>query len=465
MDDEIKGAVAEAVRAVETGLRDADRARVRDLLAAELRRVTGRLDGLAVSLDIAGLSAAVLAPEMTATAIEGHVKDVKARLTEQVRLRVLTEARASDAGAKLAEAEATLQAQGQRFEREKAELCTAAGHDAAAARLQLRDAREAANVAKQECERLQAEVEALQRQAANAYAKELKAAEEADHWEAAAAALSHASNRCRVLMDWDWTDGPPKWGEATITVDFANLCPEYDPGPAATADHVVPQIRLDAFGFVPGETQRTYHIAAAQRPNGAPRRGWGRPVGPRSSEFFVWIDRMDRLPALHIRNAPPSYTPIHALVWAMERRDREAAEEQRDREAAAAKEAAEAEEAEEAAQTEAEIETATAVVEALAAWRLHPALVERLPTHLHNLRLVARKLRVTPPDDYIGQGDSDLCWLIEHGERCGENPAWGEGERQIINVRRCDAAGDIIPSGDFHATRYPVVLLPVVIPA
>jgi hypothetical protein len=420
MGDEIKGAVAEAVRAVEAEVSAADKARVRDLLAAELRRVTGRLDGLAVSLDIAGLSAAALAPEMMATAIEGHVKDVKARLTEQVRLRVLAEARAAEAAAKLAEAEAALHAQGERLEREKAELCAAAARDAEAARLQLRNVREDANIAGQECERLQARLAAV----------------EAAAEQAAAVAVR------------------PAWGEGTIEIDFADLCPEYDKGPAATAKHVVPLIRLDAFGFEPQEHPVEYHIAAAMRPDGEPLGGWGRPVGPRTSEFFVWVGRTDRLPALHIRNAPPSYTPIHALVMAMERRDREAAAE-------AVAEAAAAETAEAAC---------PARGPSPSYWRLSPALVERLPEHLWSLRVVVHKLRVTSPDDricddYVCQDGDGLYWLIEHGERCGENPAWGEGARQIIHVRRCDAAGGLIPSGDFHATRYPVALLPVVIPA
>lgn len=441
MVDEIKGSVAEAVAAVEADLRNADKARAVNLYAQELRSVDKWMDALVASLDIAGLSSGWLTPQGVADAIGGHVKDVKARLTEQVRLRVLAEARAVEA-----------EKQVDRLERAKVDLCTASLQDTATSRAkigelehQLRNAREDANIAGQECERLQARLAAV----------------EAAAEQAAAAAVR------------------PAWGEGTIEIDFADLCPEYDKGPWATADHVVPQIRLDAFGFVPGGAGRMYYVAAAERPDGAPLRGWNGPVGPRTSTYFVYIgDMRRRLPALHIRNAPPSYTPIHALVMAMERRDREAAEEQRDREAAAAKKAA--------AEADAEAETAAAVAEALAAeaarereaaarglprveptraWRLSPALVERLPAHLHNLRLVARKLRVTPPDYYICQGDNDLYWLVEHGERCGENPAWGEGERQIIRVLRCDAAGDRIPSGEFHATRYPVALLPVVIPA
>lgn len=423
MGDESKGSVAEAVAAVEAGLQNADRARALNLYAQELRAVDKWMDALVASLDIAGLSSGWLTPQGVFNAIEGHVKDVKARLTEQVRLRVLAEARAVGAAAKLAEAEAALHAQGERLEREKAELCAAAARDAEAAQIQLRNAREDANIAGQECERLQARLAAM----------------EAAAEQAAAVAVR------------------PVWGEGTIEIDFADLCPEYDKGPAATAKHVVPLIRLDAFGFEPQEQPVEYHIAAAMRPDGKPLGGWGRPVGPRTSEFFVWVGRTDRLPALHIRNAPPSYTPIHALVMAMERRDREAAAE-----AVAEAEAAEAAETAEAA--------CPARGPSPSSWRLSPALVARLPEHLWSLRVVGSRLRVTSPDDciyddYVCQDGDGLYWLIEHGEHCGENRAWGEGARQIIHVRRCDAAGGPIPSGEFHGMRYPIALLPVVIPA
>ncbi len=471
MADEIKGAVAEAVAVVEAELRNADRARVRDLLAAELRRMTGRLDGLAVGLDIAGLSAAALSPELVTTAIEGHVKDVKARLTEQVRLRVLAEARAAEA-----------EQQAGRLEKVKADLCAASLQDSAGARAkieemehQLRNAREDANIAGQECERLQARLAAVEAAAEQAAAvagrwaaeaktrgadqlvRALRAEEEAARWEAEAARMSHRANEARVLQGWDWTDGPPAWGEATITVDFAALCPEYDPGPAGTADYVVPQIRLDAFGFKPHRLGVKYHIAAAQRPNGAPLRGWDRPVGPRTSEFFVWIERTDQLPALHIRNAPPSYTPIYALVEAMERRDREAAK------AGGSAAKAEAGEADVGGPPPLEPTPSPAPSPAPSTWRLAPSFVERLPEHLRDLRVVT-VFRAAESAKAVCRDRNGLFWAVIFGERCGENPAWGDGERQVIEVRRCDAAGDIIPSGDYHAMRYPVALLPVVIP-
>lgn len=205
------------------------------------------------------------------------------------------------------------------------------------------------------------------------------------------------------------------WGQHTICVDFDDVFPGAREDAELPVEDLRKLVRLDAFGFKRSPVVVRYHARYMTRPDGQPLQTVGH-------DLCVWMDSLEREPALRVRGAPRSPLLLDALELEMQAAD-------------GSKPSAD--------------------------WELIPELVKQLPAPLHGL-IVAE----VGPEHHTDVNNRCICispngdkWELWHGNNIPYKSKTGESYKTEIQITRLRGRVDDSPGYIFHL---PNSLMPAV---